>query len=32
LSAKHYSRARLKRISEGHSHEAIMLNAIFRAK
>jgi FkbM family methyltransferase len=30
LSAKHYSRARLKRISEGHNPEAIMLNAIFR--
>jgi len=30
LSATHYSRARLKRISEGHNPEAIMLNAIFR--
>jgi len=29
LSAKHYTRARLKGISAGHDPEAIMLNAIF---
>ena len=32
LSAKHYSRARLKRISVGHDPEDIMLNAVFCPK
>lgn len=32
LSAKHYSRARLKRISEGYDPETVMLNGIFRAE